>query len=200
MTKVPNAKPGKDSTSYDIYGMSGIPEEEAVKEEEAPEPKVARINLQDLAGYPSSTTSLAPPSIAPQPPPRPFRHLCIHPGFLLLDCRTTQCKADLRCMLPPGMPPGVAMPGSAPPPPQPLFPIANPQPTASSSTDPTAGAPPAGQTAPEALVGSQPSPVGRTLLTAAPPVAAEKELVMIWDNEESSMVRFVSHSSHSSPQ
>ncbi|KAK3189035.1 hypothetical protein Dsin_028596 [Dipteronia sinensis] len=106
VTKVPNAKPGRESTDIEIYGMQGIPPDVLAahygeEEEESPS-KVAKVDSpytqlggavpgQLGVGYPPQSTLVAMPPIynsaVPMPPagwpipPRPQPWYPQHPGY-----------------------------------------------------------------------------------------------------------------------
>lgn len=140
ITKVPNAKPGRDSVKYEIYGMEGIPDEDQLEDGENPSKK-QRLD-------PNMPTPLLPtPLYSNQPgmytPPVPGQFLPQtyppYPGMQQMP--TGPWTPGATGMLPPPshippqFPPPPAgpngpngpMPGGAPPgaPPRPLFPLQN---------------------------------------------------------------------------
>ncbi|TXG57896.1 hypothetical protein EZV62_015725 [Acer yangbiense] len=158
VTKVPNAKPGRESTDIEIYGMQGIPPDILAahygEEEEEPSAKVAKVDTpytqlggavpgQLGVGYPpQSTLGAMPPiynSAVPMPPagwsmpPRPQPWYPQHPGY-----------------------------GQ-----QPLFPVQNARPPLPSTTSP-------------ALQPSQVIPPG--LPSSTPPVSVSQPLFPVVNN------------------
>ncbi|KAJ9183325.1 hypothetical protein P3X46_007192 [Hevea brasiliensis] len=136
VTKVPNAKPGRESTDIEIYGMQGIPPDILAahygeEEEEAPS-KVAKVDVPSVplvgvvpgslgVGYPPQTLGAIQPiynSAVPVPPagwPVPSRP---QPWF----------PQPPAVSIPPPAPVGYAQ--------QPLFPVQNARPPLPSSTAP----------------------------------------------------------------
>ncbi|KAI4311813.1 hypothetical protein MLD38_036678 [Melastoma candidum] len=171
VTKVPNAKPGRESTDIEIYGMQGIPPDVLAShyaadddEDAAAPPKVAKVDVRP--------PPLAPPSTIPGAlgvgyPPRPplgaippmyNPALAVPPGGWAVPPRPQ----------PPWFQPYGAvsvppMPTTLPPVHQPLFPVQNAIPLQSTSAPQPPQIMPPGLPTPTSAPVSQPLfPVGST--------------------------------------
>eukprot|EP01118_Nematostelium_gracile_P017560 TRINITY_DN7547_c0_g1_i1.p1 TRINITY_DN7547_c0_g1~~TRINITY_DN7547_c0_g1_i1.p1 ORF type:complete len:343 (+),score=100.11 TRINITY_DN7547_c0_g1_i1:103-1131(+) len=114
IVKVPNAKPGRDSINYEIYGMEGIPDENGAPPPPidmllASQPLILPPGVEPMAGAqivpPLVNSSMIPPPMTgmPQPGMMPGMMPGMPPG-----------------MMPPGLPPGMGSPlppGMGPTPP-----------------------------------------------------------------------------------
>ncbi|KAL0363766.1 UNVERIFIED_CONTAM: protein SUPPRESSOR OF FRI 4 [Sesamum calycinum] len=171
LSRVPNAKPGRESTEIEIYGMQGIPPDVLAAhyifchfiEEETPS-KTAKVDLPTSqlgavapgsigVGYPPQPTlGSMPPLYNPripvppagwQVPPRPQPWYPQHPAV------------------------SVPVPGQAGLPQQPLFPVHNVRPSLPSATTP--GLQPSLPIAPPGMPASTPSvPVSQPLFPVVP--------------------------------
>ncbi|KAJ4842585.1 hypothetical protein Tsubulata_009945 [Turnera subulata] len=165
VTKVPNAKPGRESTDIEIYGMQGIPPDVLAahygeEEEEAPT-KAAKVDVpapQLVGGVVPGTLGVTYP---PQPmaamPPMYGSAVPVPPAAWPVPPRQ------------PWFPPQPAV--SVPPPPvgyaQPLFPVQNVRPPMPSTTSPL-------------LQTSQVTPPG--LVPPPPPAAVSQPLFPVVTN------------------
>eukprot|EP00257_Ricinus_communis_P020890 XP_015580248.1 protein SUPPRESSOR OF FRI 4 isoform X2 [Ricinus communis] len=177
ITKVPNAKPGRESTDIEIYGMQGIPPDVLAAhygdEEEDNPSKVAKVDLPSPlggimpgpvgVGYPPQTLGVVQPiysSVVPVPPagwPVPSRP---QPWF--------------------SQPPAVSIPSTAPTgyAQQPLFPVQNVRPPLPSATSP-------------ALQLSQVAPPG--LPSSTPPIPVSQPLFPVISNNLPQSSPFSTH-------
>ncbi|KAG6639495.1 hypothetical protein CIPAW_10G104800 [Carya illinoinensis] len=145
VTKVPNAKPGRESTDIEIYGMQGIPPDVLAAhygEEEEETPKVAKVDIPStpLVG------SIVPGSLGVGYPPRPAL------GVMQPIYNSAVPGPTAAWQVPPRPPPWYPQHSavSVPPPPlgyaqQPLFPVQNmrpPLPSTSPALQPSQVTPP----------------------------------------------------------
>ncbi|XP_028783260.1 protein SUPPRESSOR OF FRI 4 isoform X2 [Neltuma alba] len=148
VTKVPNAKPGRESTDIEIYGMQGIPPDVLAahygdEEDEAPS-KTAKVDIPSTqlvggvvpaplgVGYPpQSTLGTMPPIYNPAVP--------VPPATWPVPPRPQPWYPQ---------PPSVSIPPSAPYVQQPLFPVQNVRPPLPSTASPVL---PTSQVAPPGL-------------------------------------------------
>ncbi|CAN4078480.1 unnamed protein product [Withania somnifera] len=141
VTKVPNAKAGRESTDIEVYGMQGIPPDVLAahygEEEDESPAKTAKVDIPStqylggaIPGYPPRATFGAVPPLPPSPPslvstvscclgstPAPMG-LPQQPLFPVQNVRPAMpATAPTKLVAPPGIP--------APPVPvsQPLFPV-----------------------------------------------------------------------------
>ncbi|XP_056163467.1 protein SUPPRESSOR OF FRI 4 isoform X2 [Syzygium oleosum] len=141
VTKVPNAKPGRESTEIEIYGMQGIPPDVLAahygeEDEEAP-PKVAKVEPRSA----QLAANIVPGALGVRYPPQPTLGtvppvynpaLSVPPGGWAMPPRAQ-----------PWFPPYPAvsvtppMPAPLPPMQQPLFPVQAAVPPTSSATFPS---------------------------------------------------------------
>lgn len=144
ITKVPNAKPGRDSVKYEIYGMEGIPGDEEGDDDENPN-KRPRL---DASGMPPPLlpTPLYPGQAFPGAPTQ-YQGFPGYPSGPWTPGATGMLPPPTH--IPPQYPAGAlppsAAPSSAPAPGRPLFPIQG------------QGAPPPGYGPPGAAPGAFPA-------------------------------------------
>jgi hypothetical protein len=178
ITKVPNAKPGRDSVKYEIYGMDGIPEDGEGYDDENPNKK-PRVEAPGMA--PLLPT---PPMGFPGQFPGAPGQFPGYPGFA-----SGPWTPGATGMPSPLSPPPVASPA---PPGRPLFPIA---PGAPGYVPPGAppGAFPAYANPPH---GQQPTSPNQPLLHpphvqpppyGLPPQAAQTDAFLVYDDETMSV-------------
>jgi len=85
ITKVPNAKPGRDNIGFEIFGMQGIPDEPTEDlESAAKRAKTEPLNPTPMAPVPltSPTTTAPNPNPAPYYPPVPIPQMGMYGGPL----------------------------------------------------------------------------------------------------------------------
>ncbi|CAN0911816.1 Protein SUPPRESSOR OF FRI 4 [Linum grandiflorum] len=125
VTKVPNAKPGRDTTDIEIYGMQGIPSDVLAahygEEEDETPSKAARVDISS-----SPYAGVIPGSLPVGYPPRPLGAMpqvyssgmpVPHPGWGLPQRPQTWYPQNLAMSVPPQAPIGYSQ--------QPLFPVQN---------------------------------------------------------------------------
>lgn len=147
VTKVPNAKPDRESTEIDIFGMEGIPPDilaahDEEHDDEKPS-KAAKVEVPPSGfggmGMGSSTIHMPPQSAYSAVPSlysqasAPIRHPLWH-----VPPPSSQPWSSAQPVIP-GQPP--LMPMRPPQPPQPLFPIQNIQASSSNSVVPSSQTP-----------------------------------------------------------
>ncbi|KAK7370064.1 hypothetical protein VNO80_12118 [Phaseolus coccineus] len=159
VTKVPNAKPGRESTDIEIYGMQGIPPDILAahygEEEDDVPSKAAKVDIpqsQLVGGMrpPPLGTGYPPRSALPTLPPAYNPAVPMPPNAWVVPPRPQPWFSQ---------PPAVSVPPPAPYTQQPLFPLQNVRPPL------PATAPAALQTqiAPPGLLTSAPVPVSQPL-------------------------------------
>ncbi|XP_057416968.1 protein SUPPRESSOR OF FRI 4 isoform X2 [Lotus japonicus] len=167
VTKVPNAKPGRESTDIEIYGMQGIPPDELAahygEEEDDVPSKAAKVDVPSaqLVG------GMVPPPLGPGYPPRstlgpmpPMYNHAVPPSAWPVPPRPQPWFPQ---------PPAVSMPPPVPYPQQPLFPVQNMRPPLPSTTS---------------LVQTQITPPG--LPTSTPSVPVSQPLFPVVGNNHTS--------------
>ncbi|KAK3432432.1 hypothetical protein EUGRSUZ_E04313 [Eucalyptus grandis] len=140
VTKVPNAKPGRESTEIEIYGMQGIPPDVLAahygeEDEEAPS-KAAKVEPRSAPLAPN----IVPGALGVRYPPQPtlgavppvYNALSVPPGGWAIPPRPQPWFPPYPAVSHP--PP---MPAPLPPMQQPLFPVPTAVPSTSSATYPS---------------------------------------------------------------
>ncbi|MED6204501.1 Protein SUPPRESSOR OF FRI 4 [Stylosanthes scabra] len=159
VTKVPNAKPGRESTDIEIYGMQGIPPDVLAahygeEDDDVPSkaPKLDIPSTQLVGG-------MVPPPLATPYPPRPPMYnpaMPVPPNAWAVPPRPAQPWYP--------QPPAVSVPPPAPYTQQPLFPVQNVRPPLPSTAPPPPPPPLQTQVTPPGLPSSTPSvPVSQPL-------------------------------------
>lgn len=150
VTKVPNAKPDRESTEIDIFGMEGIPPDilaahDEEHDDEKPS-KTAKVEVPPSGfggiGMGSSAIHMPPqPAYSAVPPLYPPPSVPIRPSPWHVPSPSSQPWSSAQPIIP-GQPPLMPMrPPQLPQPPQPLFPIQNIQPSSSNSVTPSLQSP-----------------------------------------------------------
>ncbi|KAL1327872.1 protein SUPPRESSOR OF FRI 4 isoform X1 [Arachis hypogaea] len=158
VTKVPNAKPGRESTDIEIYGMQGIPPDVLAahygEEDDDVPSKAAKVDIPStqLVG------GMVPPPLGTGYPPRPAVPPMYNPAVPVPPNAWAVPPRPAQPWYP--QPPSVSIPPPAPYAQQPLFPVQNVRPPLPS----TAPSPLQTQVTPPGMPSSTPSvPVSQPL-------------------------------------